>query len=76
MNNNVVDVHTRAMIQKGGGVGSMQPTENGKKNIVLRPLHTRAKGRVHVIGRAVDSHPKAVPLIWSVKICIPPTSSR
>ena len=39
----------------------------------LGPLHTRPKGRHHVIVMALDSHSKVVALTWYVNICVKPT---
>ena len=39
-------------------------------------FHTRAEGHDRVTMKALDSHPKAILLIWSVVIYIMPTSRR
>ena len=42
-------------------------------------LHTQVKGLDHVIVRALDFYPKAIPVVyltWFVGICIKPTSWR
>jgi len=41
---------------------------------LLGLLHTQAKGHDHVIVRTLDSHPKAILVTRSLKICIKPTS--
>lgn len=45
----------------------------GKVDRAAWPFHTRAKGCDHVIVRALDSHPKVIPLTWSARNCVRPT---
>ena len=42
----------------------------------LRPFHTQAKGRDHVVVKGLDPTPKTVPLTWSTRNYVTPTSWR